>query len=298
MKKRYSTDEPLLDQTRRLLRQYDLRARKRLGQHFLINREVLETLTGAADLSAADIALEVGPGLGVLTRELAEKAGWVIAVELDDRLAAILRQTLTSYHNVSIINRDIRESEPLSLIEAVESSFPPAITDHRAYKLVANLPYYITAPVLRYFLEAALKPKIMVLTIQKEVAEAIVAGPGDMRLLSVSVQFYGKPEIIRIVPARCFHPQPGVDSAVLKVTPYASPAAAVTDVKGFFHLVKAGFSSPRKQLANSLAQGLQVPRAAVLTMLAEVDIEPERRAGTMSVAEWTQLWQVYSRAGA
>ena len=295
MRKRHSTDEPLLTETRRLLRQHGLYARKRLGQHFLICGEVLETITRAAELTNSDIALEVGPGLGVLTKELAKWAGWVIAVELDDKLAEILKESLKPFSNISIVNKDILKVEPTSLLG--ELTFPATITDRRAYKLVANLPYYITAPVLRHFLEAALKPQIIVLTIQKEVAEAIVAEPGDMRLLSVSVQFYGKPEIICSVPARCFHPAPEVDSAVLRVTPYASPVADVTDVKGFFNLVKAGFCTPRKQLANSLAQGLQVPKAEVQSLLERADIEPERRAETMSVADWARLWQVYSRAG-
>jgi 16S rRNA (adenine1518-N6/adenine1519-N6)-dimethyltransferase len=294
MKKKYPEAEPLLDRTRSLLRRYDLCARKGLGQHFLICEEVLETITGAANVSPGDIVLEVGPGLGVLTRELAERAGWVIAVELDDRLAEILKQTLASLKNVSIINRDILEIESLSLIRELEPSFPPAITSHGAYKLVANLPYYITAPVLRHFLEEVLKPSVIVLTIQKEVAEAIVAQPGDMRLLSVSVQFYGKPEIICTVPARCFHPQPEVDSAVIRVTPYTDPAASEADVPGFFNLVRAGFTTPRKQLVNSLTQGLAVSRAEVLSLLTEAGIKPERRAETLSVAEWARLWQIYA----
>jgi 16S rRNA (adenine1518-N6/adenine1519-N6)-dimethyltransferase len=297
VRKRQSSSDPLLARTRRLLNRYDLHARKRLGQHFLVCGEVLDTIMQAAELSSKDIALEVGPGLGVLTTELAKKAGYVIAVELDDKLAAMLPDTLASFDNIDIINRDILEVEPLSLLEELKPALPSAVTDHRAYKLVANLPYYITAPVLRHFLEAELKPQVMILTIQKEVAEAVSAEPGDMKLLSVSVQFYGKPEIICTVPAACFYPVPGVDSAVLKVMPYQEPVAAVTDIKGFFGLVRAGFCNPRKQLANSLSQGLQVPRPEAQSLLESADIKPERRAETLSVMEWVKLWQVYSRTG-
>jgi 16S rRNA (adenine1518-N6/adenine1519-N6)-dimethyltransferase len=292
MKKQQSAPDPLLARTRRLLSRYNLHARKRLGQHFLVCGEVLDTIVQATELSPTDIALEVGPGLGVLTTELAKKAGYVIAVELDDRLAAVLRETLTSFDNVAIINSDILEVEPLSLLEELKPALPPAETN--GYKLVANLPYYITAPVLRHFLEAELKPQVMVLTIQKEVAKAIAAEPGDMKLLSVSVQFYGKAQIIHTVPATCFYPIPEVDSAVLRVTPFKEPALAVTDIKGFFALVKAGFCTPRKQLVNSLSQGLRVPRSEAQSLLEAAGVKPERRAETMSVADWIKLWQVYS----
>lgn len=249
-----------------------------------------------AGLTPADVVLEVGPGLGVLTRELAKQAGWVMAVELDDKLSQILRETLTSYPNISIINRDILDVDPLSLIEEEKPNFPPSINNPHHYKLVADLPYYITSPVIRHFLEATLKPQVMVLMVQKEVAESITAKPGDMRILSVSVQFYGKPEIIGYVPARCFYPSPEVDSAILRVTPYAEPIAAVTDVKGFFKVVKAGFCTPRKQLINSLATGLDIHKEKVLPLLETAGVQPQRRAETLGVEEWAKLWYAYNKA--
>jgi 16S rRNA (adenine1518-N6/adenine1519-N6)-dimethyltransferase len=297
MGRRYLKTEPLLAQTKGLLRHFDLRARKGLGQHFLIDEEVLNIIISSAELTPADVIIEVGPGLGILTGELARQAGWVIAVELDNKLAAILKKTQDSFDNVTIINKDILQVEPFVLINEEKAGFPQAINNPFSYKLVANLPYYITAPVLRHFLEASLKPQTMVIMVQKEVAEAIVAKPGKMSVLSISVQFYGKPRIIADVPARSFYPVPEVDSAILQVIPYAQPAVKVTDEKGFFALVRAGFCTPRKQIANSLAQGLGLQKGEALSLLKEADIAPQRRAETLTLDEWARLWQVFTKAG-
>jgi len=284
----------LLAQTKRLLRQFDLRARKGLGQHFLIDREVLGLITSAAELAPADLIVEVGPGLGILTKELARQAGWVIAIELDNKLAALLQQTLASFKNVTIINDDVLRIEPGTLLQEPKARFPQA-TD--SYKVVANLPYYITSPVLRHFLEASAKPQMMIVMVQKEVAEAIVAKPGEMSLLSVSVQFYGKPKIISYVPAQCFYPAPEVDSAILRIDLYSQPAVAVTDEGSFFQLVRAGFAAPRKQMVNSLAQGLGLSKAEVLPLLERANIVSRRRAETLTLEEWARLWQVFSCGG-
>jgi len=271
----------LLAQTRRLLRQFDLRARKGLGQHFLIDGEVLKRITSAAELTPTDVIVEVGPGLGILTRELAQKAGWVIAIELDNKLAALLKQTLASFNNVTIINDDVLRIEPENLVKEPKTG----------YKVVANLPYYITSPVLRHFLEASAKPELMLVMVQKEVAETIVAKPGEMSLLSVSVQFYGEPRIIGYVPAECFYPAPKVDSAIVRIDPYPQPPIA--DEGGFFDLVRAGFTAPRKQILNSLAQGLGVAKAEVLSLLETAGIVSQRRAETLTLEEWARLWQVF-----
>ena len=281
--------EPLSDKTKKLLRQYGLRARKGLGQHFLIGEEVLGLILATAQLKPEDVVVEVGPGLGVLTRELAERAGRVVAIELDDRLAAILRQTLSSFRNVTIINEDVLKVEPAALFGEVEVEKPPT-----SYKVVANLPYYITSPVLRHFLEARLKPQIMVVMVQKEVAEEITARPGRMSLLGISVQLYGEPTIAGYVPAQCFYPAPEVDSALLRVVPYPQPAVEVTDRESFFSLVRAGFSASRKQLANSLAQGLGISKTEVLSLLERAEIVPQRRAETLTLEEWAHLWRVYT----
>jgi len=282
----------LLTQTEGLLRRFGLRAKKGLGQHFLIDEEVLGLILSTAQLTRQDVVLEVGPGLGVLTRELAKRAGWVVAIELDDKLADILKQSLSSFKNLTIINEDVLRVEPAALLREAKVEKPS-----ESYKVVANLPYYITSPVLRHFLEAKVKPQLMVVMVQKEVAEEIVAKPGRMSLLSVSVQLYGEPTIAGYVPAQSFYPAPEVDSALLKVVPYSRPPVDISDMEGFFALVRAGFSAARKQLANSLAQGLGISKAEVLSLLEKAKIVPQRRAETLSLEEWARLWRVYSGVG-
>ncbi len=279
----------LLAQTRKLLRRSGLRARKGLGQHFLIDEEVLEIILAAAGLTPNDTVIEVGPGLGILTVEMARRAGWVIAIELDNKLAAVLRKTLSPYDNVVILNEDILGTDPKTLLQQQAPAFPEKLSP---YKLVANLPYYITSPLLRHFLEASVKPERMIVMVQKEVAEAIVAGPGQRSVLSISVQFYGKPHIVGYVPASSFYPAPEVDSAILKIEVYSSPAVDV-DENGFFKLVRAGFSAARKQAVNSLSQGLHLPRDEVLVLLEKAGIAPQRRAETFTLEEWAQLWRAF-----
>ncbi len=295
-RRHYSKERTLLAETRGLLRHFDLRARKSLGQHFLIDRDVLEVITSTAELTPTDIVMEIGPGLGVLTKELAKQAGLVIAIELDSKLSVALKQTVASYNNVTIINKDILEVEPAVLLQEQKAIFPPTIGSPVSYKVVANLPYYITSPVLRHFLEASVKPQIMVVMVQKEVARAIVAKAGDMSLLSISVQFYGKPKIISHVPAESFYPPPEVDSAILRVDLYLEPAVTVTNERSFFELVRAGFSAPRKQIGNSLAQGLERPKAEVLSLLEKAGIMSQRRAETLTIDEWARLRQVFTRS--
>ena len=278
--------DSLLGQTKRMLRHFELKARKKLGQHFLIDDEVLRLIIDSAELTPGDTVIEVGPGLGILTRELAEKAGSVIAVELDDILAVMLKESLASFENVTVINKDILQIEPHVLLP-----------ESMKYKVVANLPYYITAPVLRHFLEASVKPEMMIVMVQKEVAEAIVAEAGQRSLLSISVQFYGKPEIISYVPAEAFYPVPKVDSAILKIDVYPKPVVAVKDADSFFKLVRAGFTASRKQLVNSLAQGLGLTKNDVLALLGQTDIIPQRRAETLTLEEWARLWQVFNGKG-
>jgi len=291
MPSRKETPPLLLGKTRALLRRYGLRARKGLGQHFLVDEAALETVLAAAELGPGDTVIEIGPGLGVLTEELARCAGRVIAVELDDRLAAALQERLVSLSNVSVINRDILEVDPAGLLDFDHD------TTASGYKVVANLPYYITSPVLRHFLEAPQRPETMVVMVQREVAETIAATPGAMSLLSVSVQFYGGPVIVGIVPAASFYPPPAVDSAILKIAVAENPSLSATDTSGFFGLVRAGFSASRKQLANSLANGLGQSRAEVLPLLEAAGIAPQRRAETLSVDEWIRLWQAHESGG-
>ncbi|MFC1592722.1 16S rRNA (adenine(1518)-N(6)/adenine(1519)-N(6))-dimethyltransferase RsmA [Candidatus Omnitrophota bacterium] len=288
---RYAEAESLLTQTKGLLLHFDLQTKKRLGQHFLIDKEVLRLIISTAELAPADTVIEVGPGLGVLTRELVKSAGQVLAVELDNKLAATLKKTLGSYHNVDIINEDILDIEPLALLQGRESLQP--LNNPFNYKVVANLPYYITSPVLRHFLQASMKPETMIVMVQKEVAKAIVARPGQMSMLSVSVQFYGEPRIVDYVPAHCFHPVPEVDSAILRIDLYPQPAVAVTDEKSFFELMRAGFTTSRKQIVNSLTQGLGLSKTEVSALLEGADIVSRRRAETLTLEEWARLWRVF-----
>jgi 16S rRNA (adenine1518-N6/adenine1519-N6)-dimethyltransferase len=292
----YPAQGLLLTRVRSLMRQFGLRARKGLGQHFLIDEPVLQLIGSAAELNPSDVVVEIGPGLGVLTEQLARQAGWVVAVEIDSKLAAILRQILAPADNVTTINGDILGIDPVDLSQELAGRFPGAISPFK-YKVVANLPYYITSPVLRHFLEASVKPQTMIVMVQKEVAEAIVAEPGQMSLLSISIQFYGEPTIVGSVPARCFYPAPEVDSAILRINVYPKPVVAVTDVQSFFEVVRAGFSASRKQMVNSLALGLGLPKTEVLPLLEAAGIAPRRRAETLTLDEWARLWQICTRAG-
>ena len=294
-KTRSPGEASLLTQTRGLLRRYGLRAKKGLGQHFLVDEEVLKLVVSSAQLTTDDVVVEIGPGLGVLTRELAGQAGRVIAVELDDRLAAILKQSLSSSGNITVINEDVLKIDPETLLEGLEENASLAAGRASVYKVVANLPYYITSPVLRHFLEASLKPQIMVVMVQKEVAEEIVAEPGQMSLLSVGVQLYGQPVMVGHVPAGCFYPAPKVDSAIVRITPYPRPAIEIADRESFFSLVRAGFSAARKQMGNSLAQGLGVPKSEATSLLEKAGIGARRRAETLTLEEWARLWRIFTR---
>lgn len=273
-----------------LLQQFGLKAKKRLGQHFLVDEDILECILSAAELSRKDIVVEVGPGLGILTKRLAEVAGKVIAVELDFKLVRMLRESLASFPNVEIIHADILKIAPQQLLGDYLTI--PELA--QGYKVVANLPYYITSPILRHFLEARAKPSLMVVMMQKEVGEAIAANPGKMSLLSVSTQFYSKPTIIAFVPAGSFYPPPKVDSLILRLDVYSKSPIEVCDVDSFFDIVSCGFRSPRKQLRNSLAQALGMSPSQVALLLGRAGIEAKRRAETLNLGEWKELWEVFA----
>lgn len=273
----------LLSWTKRELQRLDLSAKKGLGQHFMVNERVLHRMISSAGLTAEDTVVEVGPGLGTLTRELAWNAGHVIAVEVDTAMVAILHETIDLIRNVDVINADILEHDPESLVEA-----------DTAYKVVGALPYNIASAVLRHFLEAKHKPELMVVALQKEVAQAIAAQPGKMSLLSVSVQLYAKPTIVEYVAARSFYPAPKVESAVVRLDVYANPIVEVEDEATFFDVVRGGFATPRKQLHNSLSNGLQIAAKEATAVLERAGISPRRRAETLSIEEWAQVYRAYT----
>jgi len=272
------------------LRRLDVKAVKRLGQHFLVDRDVLETIISAAELGPADTVVEVGPGLGILTEELVKRAGKVIAIEVDSKLALALGRKLYQVPQLTVLNANVLDLDPSETVgdQTVASGGVPG------YKVVANLPYYIASPILRHFLEAWLKPALMVVMVQKEVGQSIVAEPGGMSVLSVSVQLYGKATIAAYVPARSFYPQPKVDSAIVRIDVYPRPAVDVADVSRFFEVVKAGFSTPRKQLRNALSLRLQLGAPEVIKLLEQAGIAPQRRPQTLSLEEWAQVYRVFA----
>jgi 16S rRNA (adenine1518-N6/adenine1519-N6)-dimethyltransferase len=272
----------LTGQTKSELRRLNLHARKGLGQHFLVDEQVLSRLISAVALTPGDTVIEVGPGLGILTRELAKGADRVIAVERDTTMAVALQEALVPLPNVTIINADILESDPASLL-GVDTT----------YKVVGTLPYYIATAVIRHFLEAQIRPLSIVVTVQKEVAQAIAAPIGKMSLLSVSVQLYGKPTIVDYIPPQSFYPPPKVDSAIVRVDLYERPQVAIADETTFFSVVRGGFSAPRKQLRNSLALGLEISTGEASSLLEEAGIALKRRAETLNLEEWARIYQVF-----
>lgn len=252
-----------------LLRKYNIKPSKRLGQNFLIDKSVLRKIIETANLSPKDTILEIGPGLGILTIELAKQAKKVMAVEKDRKVCKILKEILRDYKNVKIINQDVL-------------SYELQVTN---YKLIANLPYSITSPVIRKFLETENPPKETILMVQKEVAQRIVAKPLRMNLLAVAVQFYAKAEIVSYVRKKSFYPQPKVDSAIIKIAPQPIPKI---NTKKFFQLVKTGFSSKRKMLKNNL----QLEES----ILKKIKINPKTRAENLSIQDWLKLYdEIYKK---
>lgn len=268
----YSSIPPL--NAAAVLKRYGLHADKRLGQNFLQDHFALEKIATAAEIQADDCVLEIGPGLGSLTRYLAVCARQVTAVELDPDLLNPLKAVLTPHPNVRIVHGDILDLRVADLV------------DQSGYIVAANIPYNITSAIIRHLLESDPKPRRIVLTIQKEVAERICAKPGDLSLLALSVQVYGSPSIQAKIPAGAFHPIPNVDSAILRIDIYDQPLVSAEMLSTFFKLIKAGFSQKRKTLRNSLSSGLHIKPQDAETLLNKSNIDPMRRAETLSIAEW------------
>lgn len=261
-----------------LLLRYGLRPRKSLGQNFLVDHAALLRIVDAAALSPADTVVEVGPGPGLLTRELLARAGRVVVVEKDEAMARLLADEFgDAGGRLKIIAGDMLEVPLESLVPMGEP-----------YKVVANLPYYVAAPILRRFLEAEARPESLVVLLQKEVAENIAAKPGDMGLLAVAVQYYAIPKLMGTIRAGSFFPAPKVDSAILRLDVRAKPAVDVP-AGPFFAVVKAALSARRKQIVNPLSQGLPMDKAAVAEALQVAGIAPQRRAESLSLPEWESL---------
>ena len=264
-----------------LLRAHGLSPKKSLGQNFLIDNTALEKIAAAAGLTPDQTVLEIGPGLGSLTRHLAQAAARVVAVELDQNLIPVLQEVLAPWDNVTLIHGDMLEINPAELI------------DQAGYAVAANIPYYITSALIRHLLEAPVKPARIVLTVQREVAERICAAPGDLSLLALSVQVYGQARVAARIPAGAFYPPPQVDSAVVRIDLYPQPLIPTHRLDDFFTLIKAGFSQKRKTLRNSLAGGLRCSGDHAAALLTAAGIDPQRRAETVSIEEWGRVVERY-----
>lgn len=260
-----------------LLRDHGLRPKKSLGQNFLVDPTALRKIVAAAAIPPEAEVLEIGPGLGSLTRHLAAAARRVVAVELDSMLLPALQDVLAGQENVTIVQGDMLELDPAALMTAP------------GYLVVANIPYYITSALIRHLLEAEKKPARVVLTIQKEVAERITAAPGDLSLLALSVQVYGQARRAVRIPAGAFYPPPNVDSEVVRVDLYPQPLIPAEQIDTFFKLIKAGFSQKRKTLRNALSAGLRWNTGRAEELLRAAGIDPMRRAETLSIEEWRGL---------
>lgn len=261
----------------KLLKRYGLRPSKGLGQNFLADPVALRRVIAAGDIQSGDTVLEVGPGLGSLTRLLASQASRVVAVEIDINMINALEDLLQPYPNVELIHADILE---VNLGEL----FPK---EH--YLVVANIPYYITSALIRHLLEAPNPPSRLILTVQKEVAERICALTGNLSLLALSVQVYGKPKIATKIPAGAFYPAPKVDSAVVRIDLFAEPLIETRKLDSFFRLIKAGFSQKRKTLRNALSAGMAWNKDETEQFLTNAGIVAQRRAQTLSLEEWKKM---------
>ncbi|MEL7645189.1 MAG: 16S rRNA (adenine(1518)-N(6)/adenine(1519)-N(6))-dimethyltransferase RsmA [Anaerolineaceae bacterium] len=265
-----------------LLREYGLQPKKSLGQNFLVDPKGLEKVMLAAGIRENDAVLEIGAGVGSLTVLLAQTARQVVAVELDRNLILPLTKVLNAYENVRVVEGDVLK---LPLEELIPGE---------GYLVVANIPYYISSAIIRRLLEAETRPARMVLTVQQEVAERICAKDGKLSLLALSVQVFGAPRIEAHIPSGCFYPAPSVDSAVLSIALYPQPLIALDALDAFFKLAHAGFSQKRKTLRNALSAGMGIPASETEQLLASAELDPQRRAETLSIPEWERLTAVWS----
>lgn len=261
-------------------------ARKALGQHFLVDDEILQRIAEAAEVGPEIAVLEIGAGTGQLSEKLVRTGAKIAAVEIDEDLCRELRRRFRSEPAVQVVCANVLDHAPHELLAEAGLS-PP-------YVVAGNIPYYITAPILRRLLEASVQPERLILTVQREVAESIAAEPGGLSLLAVSVQFYGTARVLIRVPPSSFRPPPKVDSAVMRIDVGPQPRVDVANREEFFDVVRAGFRAPRKQLHNALSQGLWMPPDGSLALLREAAIDPGRRAQTLTLEEWRSLYLAYS----
>lgn len=268
-----------------------VRPKKSLGQNFLTDPVYLRKIAEAAALTPRDVVLEIGPGTGNLTEHLLAHAGHVVAVELDGRMVRLLEERFAGDPRLTLVHADILATD-------IGQLMGPHLAPSYTYKVVANLPYYVTSAILRLLLEAEVRPVLAVLTVQWEVAQRICARPGAMSLLAVAVQWYAVPRVVTRIPAGAFAPAPKVDSAVLRLETRPLPVAPVADEALLFRVVRAGFSQRRKQLRNALSAGLGIPPEQAEAALASAGIRPQRRAETLGLDEWATLANALAAGGA
>ena len=268
-----------------ILQKYHFNFQKKFGQNFLIDPTVLDRIIRAARITKEDCVLEIGPGIGTMTQYLAESAGSVVAVEIDQNLIPILRETLAEYDNVSIINDDILKVDLNKIVEEKNGGRP--------IKVVANLPYYITTPIIMGLFEKQVPLQSITIMVQKEVADRMQVGPGtkDYGALSLAVQYYAKPEIVANVPPNCFIPRPNVGSAVIRLTKYEQPPVTVRDVDRMFAIIRASFNQRRKTLVNGLgnAPELGLSKERVAHALEEMQLSPTVRGEALTLAQFARL---------
>lgn len=268
-----------------VLQKYNFNFQKKFGQNFLIDTSVLDRIIAAADITKEDCVLEIGPGIGTMTQYLAESAREVIAVEIDKNLIPILEDTLSAYDNVTVINDDILKVDVAKLAEEKNGGRP--------IKVVANLPYYITTPIIMGLFENHVPLKSITIMVQKEVADRMQVGPGtkDYGALSLAVQYYASPKIVANVPPNCFMPRPNVGSAVIRLDRYEQPPVQVNDEKKMFSLIRASFNQRRKTLVNGLgnASELNISKERVAEVLEEMQLSPTVRGEALTLEQFAQL---------
>lgn len=267
-----------------LLDSYNISPKKSLGQNFMHDPNALEKIVASAELQSSETVVEVGAGAGALTELLAGAAGPVFSIEVDQRLRPLLEERFEDADNVYLVFNDILKTDISALVGAED------------YIVVANAPYYISSAILWHFLESPKPPQRMVMTMQYEVAERIVGAPGAMNLLSIAVQYYGLPRIVSRYGPAVFWPRPNIDSAIIRIDTHEAPPLPLPSAEPFFRVVKAGFSMKRKQLKNALAGGLRLKASRARDLLHDADIDPQRRAETLSLAEWARLTRAVEKA--
>lgn len=273
--------------TKAILEKYGFSFKKSLGQNFLIDTNILNRIVDHANLTENSGAIEIGPGIGALTEQLARRSKKVVAFEIDQRLLPILEETLSPYSNKKVIHQDVLKADVAAMIKEEFSGFDDIM-------VVANLPYYVTTPIIMKLLEEKLPIRGIVVMLQKEVAERITAKPGskDYGSLSIAVQYYTEAETVMIVPKTVFVPQPNVDSAVIRLTVRTSPRVNVKDERFFFQVTRASFAQRRKTILNNLTSQLPAgkeKKETILKVLSDIDIDPSRRGETLSIEEFAQL---------